>query len=55
VALIAVLRNGLNLMSVQADVQTIVLGFVILAAVLIDIVRNGTFSKVKKINPEKGK
>lgn len=48
--LIAVLRNGLNLMGVQSDLQTIVLGFVILTAVLIDIIRIGTFRKIKKIS-----
>lgn len=53
VLLITVLRNGLNLMKVQTDVQTIVLGCVIIGAVMIDIVRSGAFSKVKKIDPDK--
>jgi ribose transport system permease protein len=45
VLLISVLRNGLNLLNVNADTQTIVLGSVIVLAVFIDVVRNGGFKK----------
>lgn len=37
--LIAVLRNGLNLLNVSSDSQTIVIGVVIIAAVAIDVIR----------------
>jgi ribose transport system permease protein len=47
--LIAVLRNGLNLMNITPDMQTVVLGSVIIVAVFIDVVRNGGFAKVKKV------
>jgi ribose transport system permease protein len=43
VLLISILRNGLNLLSINADLQTIVLGSVIVIAVFIDVVRNGGF------------
>ena len=46
VVLIAVLRNGLNLLKITPDMQTVVLGGVIIIAVFIDVVRNGDF-KVK--------
>lgn len=49
VLLISVLRNGLNLLNVNADMQTIVLGGVIIIAVFIDVVRNGGFAKVKRL------
>ena len=52
VLLISVLRNGLNLMSVNADMQTIVLGLVIILAVFIDVVRNGAFAKPKRMSKE---
>jgi ribose transport system permease protein len=45
VLLISVLRNGLNLLNVKADTQTIVLGAVIVLAVFIDVVRNGGFKE----------
>jgi ribose transport system permease protein len=53
VLLISILRNGLNLLSINADLQTIVLGAVIVIAVFIDVVRNGGFpefalSKLRK-------
>ena len=37
--LIAIIRNGLNLMGAQTDVQYIVIGIVIIAAVFVDVVR----------------
>jgi ribose transport system permease protein len=46
--LISVLRNGLNLMNITPDMQTVVLGTVIILAVFIDVVRNGGFARVKK-------
>jgi ribose transport system permease protein len=49
VLLISVLRNGLNLLNVNADTQTIVLGAVIIVAVFIDVVRNGGFARVKRL------
>ncbi|MDI9489829.1 MAG: ABC transporter permease [Bacillota bacterium] len=48
VLLIAILRNGLNLLNVNADLQTIVIGFVIILAVLIDVIRSGAFKRVKR-------
>lgn len=48
VLLIAVLRNGLNLLNVTANMQTVVLGFVIIIAVFIDVVRSGAFKSVRK-------
>ena len=54
VVLITVLRNGLNLLNVTSDLQTIVIGAVILIAVFIDVVRSGGFSKVKRLVKEKG-
>lgn len=38
--LMAVIRNGLNLLGAQNDIQYIVIGVVIVAAVTIDVVRN---------------
>ncbi|MFA6845668.1 MAG: ABC transporter permease [Sphaerochaetaceae bacterium] len=40
VLIISVLRNGLNLMNVNANFQTVVIGFVIIIAVYIDVLRN---------------
>jgi ribose transport system permease protein len=37
--IIAVLRNGLNLLNVSADLQMTVIGFVIIAAVYVDVLR----------------
>jgi ribose transport system permease protein len=37
--IIAILRNGLNLMNVAADMQMALIGFVIIAAVYIDVLR----------------
>lgn len=47
VILIGVLRNGLNLLHITPDMQTVVLGGVIILAVFIDVVRNGGFQKVR--------
>jgi ribose transport system permease protein len=46
VLLISILRNGLNLLSVNADMQTIVLGLVIVIAVFLDVIRNGGFPEL---------
>jgi ribose transport system permease protein len=46
VLLISVLRNGLNLLSVNADMQTIILGMVIVIAVFLDVIRNGGFPEL---------
>ncbi|MDQ0285972.1 ribose transport system permease protein [Desulfofundulus luciae] len=43
--LIAVLRNGLNLLNVSADWQTFVIGAVIIAAVYVDILRQRAAKK----------
>ena len=45
----ASVRNGLNLLNVNADIQTIVIGLVIIMAVFIDVIRSGAFKKAKKI------
>jgi ribose transport system permease protein len=37
--IMAVLRNGLNLLNVSASWQTVVIGVVIVGAVLVDVVR----------------
>lgn len=49
VMLIAVLRNGLNLLAITPDMQTVILGSVIILSVFIDVVRNGGFKKVRKL------
>ena len=38
--IIAVLRNGLNLLNVSSDFQMAIIGFVIIAAVYVDVLRN---------------
>ncbi len=48
VLLIAVLRNGLNLLHITPDMQTVILGCVIIIAVFMDVVKNGGFKKIKK-------
>jgi ribose transport system permease protein len=48
VLLISVLRNGLNLLGVNADMQTIILGLVIIIAVFLDVVRNGGFPELTR-------
>lgn len=52
VILISVLRNGLNLLKVSADMQTIFLGGIIIIAVFIDVIRNGGFKRVKRMKKE---
>lgn len=47
VILIAVLRNGLNLLGITADAQTVILGSVIILAVFMDVVRSGAFGSFK--------
>jgi len=49
VMLIAVLRNGLNLLAIAPDMQTVILGSVIILSVFIDVIRNGGFKRVSKI------
>ena len=43
--LVAVLRNGLNLVGAESDIQYIVTGVVIILAVFIDVLRNNTKEK----------
>lgn len=46
--LIAVIRNGLNLISAQTDVQYIVIGAVVIMAVFIDIVRGNAEARSRR-------
>ncbi|MGE5582297.1 MAG: ABC transporter permease [Bacillota bacterium] len=39
--IIAVIRNGLNLLGIAADMQTVIIGVVIIGAVYIDVLRRG--------------
>jgi ribose transport system permease protein len=55
VVLISVLRNGLNLLNVTSDMQTIVIGAVIVVAVFIDVIRSGGFARVKRLGGENEK
>lgn len=48
VLLIAVLRNGLNLLYITADMQTVILGVVIILSVFIDVIRSGAFRSIQK-------
>ncbi|MCM3270334.1 ABC transporter permease [Paenibacillus elgii] len=43
--IIAVLRNGLNLLNVSADFQMAIIGLVIVAAVYVDVLRQRSFKK----------
>jgi ribose transport system permease protein len=43
--IIAVLRNGLNLLNVTADLQTVIIGLVIIAAVYVDVLRQRAAKK----------
>lgn len=45
--IMAVLRNGLNLLSVPADIQTVAIGLVIIGAVYIDVLRTQAQKKAK--------
>ena len=47
--LMAVIRNGLNLMGAQNDIQYIVIGGVIIVAVTIDVMRNKMEAKARKM------
>jgi len=47
--LIAVIRNGLNLLGAQNDIQYIVIGAVIVLAVFIDITREQMEAKARKM------
>lgn len=47
VMIMAVLENGLNLLGVSPDVQTVAIGLVIIAAVYVDVIRNSASKKVK--------
>ena len=46
--LIQVLRNGLNLLGQSSDVQSVVIGIVIIGAVYIDVVRSATDAKARR-------
>ncbi|MCY6354608.1 ABC transporter permease [Clostridium sp. ZS2-4] len=45
--IISVLRNGLNLLGVSADLQTVAIGLVIIGAVYVDVLRRRAEKKVK--------
>ncbi len=47
--LMAVIRNGLNLLGAQNDIQYIVIGGVIIVAVTIDVVRNKMEAKARRL------
>jgi ribose transport system permease protein len=47
--LIAVIRNGLNLLGAKTDIQYIVIGTVIVLAVLVDVIRNSAEIKSKRL------
>ena len=47
--LMAVIRNGLNLLGAQNDIQYIVIGGVIIVAVTIDVLRNKMEAKARKM------
>ena len=47
--LMAVIRNGLNLMGASNDIQYIVIGAVIILAVTIDVFRNKAEAKARKM------
>lgn len=49
VFVIAVLRNGLNLLNIRADYQLIGIGLIIVAAVYIDVLRQRPFTKSSEI------
>jgi len=51
--LIAIIRNGLNLLGAQTDVQFMVIGSVIIIAVLIDVVRTSSQIKSKRLSKAK--
>lgn len=47
--IMAVLRNGLNLLGVSSDMQTVVIGFVIIFSVYIDVLRHQAEKKAKTV------
>lgn len=47
--LIAVIRNGLNLLGAQTDIQYIIIGLVIITAVLIDVTRGKAEARARKM------
>jgi len=47
--LIAIIRNGLDLLGAQSDAQFVVIGAVIIAAVLVDVVRTKTEEKSRRL------
>lgn len=47
--LIAVIRNGLNLLGAQTDIQYIIIGMVIIIAVFIDVTRGKAEAKARKM------
>lgn len=47
--IMAVLRNGLNLLSVPADYQTVAIGLVIIGAVYVDVLRTQAQKKAKVV------
>ena len=49
VMVIAVLRNGLNLLNIRADYQLIGIGLIIIAAVYVDVVRQRPFNKSSEV------
>lgn len=49
VLVIAVLRNGLNLLNIRADYQLIGIGLIIVAAVYVDVLRQRPFTKNSEV------
>lgn len=47
--IISVIRNGLTLLNAQSDIQFMVIGAVIIAAVYIDVRRNATEEKRRRL------
>ena len=47
--MIAVIRNGCDLMGISSDLQQIVLGAIIIIAVFIDVVRGQMDAKAKRL------
>lgn len=45
--IMAILRNGLNLLGVSSDMQTVAIGAVIIGAVYVDVLRSGFLKRVK--------
>lgn len=47
--LIAIIRNGLNLLGAQTDIQYVIIGLVIIIAVLIDVTRGKAEARARKL------